>query len=667
MPAQPPERGERAAGQPGFWWGPGLKLLLFGGKGGTGKTTCASAAALEVAPSFPREPFLLVSTDPAHSLADSLAGFPVPANLTLLEFDARESLAAFQAAHGQALREIAWRGTFLDHEDIGRFLDLSLPGLDELMAFLEISAWAETGRYAGIIVDTAPTGHSLNLLRMPALLNQWLAALDGLLAKHRYLRQLFHDSRRRDHLDRFLIELGKRVKQAGILLRDPRRCRFVPVTLAEELSVQETLALLAELKRLQVPVSQIVVNRLYPESPCPICARGRACQRGHLHNLMRKAPEYSFLGVPLYPREVRGPELLTFWQEASPLAPGSRWPGARADPVCPERAPLPCGVEDPGELPGPGLRLFLFAGKGGVGKTTLACATAVRLAQEGRGEVLLFSTDPAHSLAACLGVPLGARPTRVAPGLSALELEARAEFQALKAAYTADLEGFFEALSPQVDLPFDRQAMQGLLDLAPPGLEELMALTKVMQLLALDRYQVFLLDTAPTGHLLRLLELPELVDQWLKVFFEFLLKYRRLLQFPQLSQDLVQLSKNLKKLRSLLVDPGGAALFAVSTLTEMAFQETRDLVAACEGLGLRVPTLLVNLATPPRDCSLCSARAHQEARLKGRFRQAFARQQQTLIYRGDEPRGLARLRELGQALYRPGQAAAWEPLRQATR
>lgn len=661
MPAQPPEGGQRAAGPPGFWWGPGLKLLLFGGKGGTGKTTCASAAALEVARSFPQKPVLLVSTDPAHSLADSLADFPIPANLAVLEFDARESLAAFKAAHGHQLREIAWHGTFLDDEDIGRFLDLSLPGLDELLAFLEISARAETGGYAGIIVDTAPTGHTLNLLRMPVFLNQWLAALDGLLAKHRYLRQLFRGSRRRDHLDLFLEELEERIKKAGTLLQDPRRCRFVPVMLAEELSVQETLGLLDELKRLKVPVSQIVVNRLYPKNPCPACAGGRVRQQWHLHNLMEKAPEYSFWGVPLYPREVRGLELLSFWQEASPLSARSSLPEA-----WPEQAPLPCRVEDPGDLPGSGIRLLLFAGKGGVGKTTLACATAVRLAQEGRGEVLLFSTDPAHSLAACLGVPLGTRPIRVAPGLSAMELDAGAEFQAFKAAYRADLEGFFEFLSPQVDFPFDRQALEGLLDLAPPGVEELMALTKVMQLLALDRYQVFLLDTAPTGHLLRLLELPELVDRWLRVFFEFLLKYRHLLKLPQLSRDLVQLSKNLKKFRGWLIDPNRAALFAVTAPTEMAFQETRDLVTACEGLGLRVPTLLVNLATPPRACPLCSTLERQEAGLKAKFRQAFASQQQTVIYRGDEPRGLARLRELGRIIYRPGRAA-WEPLRQATR
>ena len=83
--------------------------------------------------------------------------------------------------------------------------------------------------------------------------------------------------------------------------------------------------------------------------------------------------------------------------------------------------------------PLPRLTFLIFAGKGGVGKTTLACATAVRLAREFPGkEILLFSTDPAHSLAACLEAPLGPQPVRLGPGLTAMEIDAPGEFAALK-------------------------------------------------------------------------------------------------------------------------------------------------------------------------------------------------------------------------------------------
>jgi len=231
-----------------------LRLLFFGGKGGVGKTTCAAAAALHLARTRPTDTFLLVSTDPAHSLADSLGDFQPPANLTVLEFSAQECLEAFKAKHRNKLREIAARGTFLDDEDIRRFLDLSLPGLDELMALLEISRWAEAGDYATIIVDTAPTGHTLRLLMMPELIRHWLKALDALLAKHRFMKARFSRSNQPDELDRFLLDWSASVQGMEKLLRDRERCRFVPVMLAEEVVLRETLALLRQLREMHMPV-----------------------------------------------------------------------------------------------------------------------------------------------------------------------------------------------------------------------------------------------------------------------------------------------------------------------------------------------------------------------------------------------------------------------------
>jgi arsenite-transporting ATPase len=222
---------------PSFLADPGLRLLLFGGKGGVGKTTCATATALQLARDSPGAAFLLVSTDPAHSVMDSLAGSMPPPNLQVTELDAQAGLAAFKAQHGAKLYAIASRGTFLDPYDISRFLDLSLPGLDELMAWLEIAGWVGAQRYQTIVVDTAPTGHTLRLLAMPALLHNWLGALDALLAKHRYMRQLFSGAADHDEIDALLEGLGGSVKQMEALLRDSKHSRFVPVMLAEEMSL----------------------------------------------------------------------------------------------------------------------------------------------------------------------------------------------------------------------------------------------------------------------------------------------------------------------------------------------------------------------------------------------------------------------------------------------
>ncbi len=267
---------------------------------------------------------------------------------------------------------------------------------------------------------------------------------------------------------------------------------------------------------------------------------------------------------------------------------------------------------------------MIFAGKGGVGKTTLACATAVRLAREFPGkEILLFSTDPAHSLSACLEADLGPRPLRLGPGLSAMEIDAPGEFAALKQLYQHELEKFLHTAFENFDIPFDRRVMERMLDLSPPGLDEIMALVRAMEFLAAGRYDLFILDSAPTGHLLRLLELPELIDQWLKTFFGLLLKYRLAFRFPALAQQLVKISRNLKLLRSLWRDPARAALYAVTILTEMAFQETGDLLAACERLGVPVPVLFLNLATPAGDCPLCTALHRREGLIQEKFQQTF--------------------------------------------
>jgi len=630
------------------------KLLLFGGKGGVGKTTCATANALCRSHAYPQSSFLLVSTDPAHSLADSVGGSSLPANLKMLELDAQACLASFKEKHNEKLREIASRGTFLDDEDISRFLDLSLPGLDELMAFLEISRWVEEGSYDCIVADTAPTGHTLRLLAMPQFIRKWLDALDALLAKHRYMKKLFGGIYHHDELDTFLLELSGSVKQMEALLKDPARCLFVPVMLAEVLSIHETLALVNELERLSVPITDIVVNKLYPQSTCPVCEDQRLRQMRKLGNLPEKLTEYSLWGLPLYPEEVRGFGTLdTFWDGIYPLNQDkSAFPIPHSKILNPQSSII--NVEDPPDLPSPEMTLLLFAGKGGVGKTTLACATALRLACDLAGkEVFLFSTDPAHSLSACLDAQIGPTPTRIIPELTAMEIDSQAEFQTLKDQYAEELEGFLGAISPHLDLAFDREVMERLMDLSPPGLDEVMALTLAMEFLAQGTYDVFILDSAPTGHLIRLLELPELIDQWLKVLFGLFLKYKNIFRLPKVSQRLVQMSKELKYLRTMLHDPNRSGLYAVTILTEMAFQETKDLLETCDRMGVNVPALFVNLATPLSMCPLCSALHQRESRLKDKFHQTFPGIHQTLVYRHGEPHGMGQLGELGEALYRP--------------
>ena len=614
-----------------------------------GKTTCATAVALRMSAFAPDRSLLLVSTDPAHSVRDSLAGHAPPGNLQVLELDAQQCLAEFREQNGIVLREIAAAGTFLDDEDINQFLSLSLPGLDELMALFKISSLVEARQYDCIVVDTAPSGHTLRLLAMPELIRRWLGVLEVLLAKRRYLRRVFSRDTSPDRLDLFVTRWKSSLQQTEMLLRDPARTQFVPVTIAEPLSVHETLALFQELLSRKMPVSDLIVNQLHLECDCPTCSAAGSAEQRQIQRLLAGIEVPCLVwGIGLLAEEVRGLELLSgFWDHARPVA---------QRPVSTARPSLSWepAVLHPAVLPSPRMQFVLFAGKGGVGKTTLSCVTAVQMARDfPEKRVLLFSADPAHSLSACLQTEIGPRPALLLPGLTAMEINARAEFEKLKTCYADDLERFLESVSRGFDLTFDRVVLERIMDLAPPGLDEVMALTRILEFLARDSYDLFVLDCASTGHLIRLLELPDLINEWLKAFFNLFLKYERILRLPGFTEELVGISRNLKKLRKLLQNPATSALYAVSIPTQMALEETKDLVAACDRMGIAVPFLFLNLLTPPCDCRLCSSLRRRELSVVDGFRQVFPEKQQTLVYRQPEIAGLEQLERLGRCLYQP--------------
>jgi arsenite-transporting ATPase len=393
----------------------------------------------------------------------------------------------------------------------------------------------------------------------------------------------------------------------------------------------------------------LVVNRLHVESACRACSAAASVEQSQIQQILAgiESP-CSAWGVELFAEEVRGPEPLSgFWDHARPLAPrpaSAASPGMSSQPaVLHSAAPL-----------SPEVRFVLFAGKGGVGKTTLACATALRLTSDFPGKrVLLFSAGPAHSLSACLQTEIGPRPVAILPGLSAVEIDATAEFEKLKTCYAQDLQRFLESPSSGLDLVFDSVVLERMMDIAPPGLDEVMALTRILEFVARDRYDLFVLDCASTGHLIRLLELPDLINEWLKAFFNLFLKYQCVLRLPGFTERLVEISRSLKTLRELLQNPAASLLYAVSIPTLMALEETKDLVAACHRMGIAVPLVLLNLMTPPYDCPLCSSLRRRERLVAHDFRQAFPEKHQTLVYRQPEIAGLEQLKKLGWRLYRP--------------
>jgi arsenite-transporting ATPase len=295
------------------------RYLFFGGKGGVGKTTAASATALYLLSKLKsNESILLFSTDPAHSLSDSLdvkIGNRLVevkqlrgARLFAYEMDASLALERFRAEHGKVLAEIAERGTLLDEDDIKQLLNLSLPGLDEVMSLFELSELEREGKYTHIVVDTAPSGHTSRLLRLPEVFDRMVKALDLMGDKHRYI--VAHFARRRpvaDEVDVFLRDLTQRIESVRNVLHDEEQTRFSLVTIPEAMSIRETERYLELLHEENVPVRDLIVNRVEQEhDDCEYCRARVQSQRPWLKQIKTSFRELKHHQVPLMPDEVRG-------------------------------------------------------------------------------------------------------------------------------------------------------------------------------------------------------------------------------------------------------------------------------------------------------------------------------------------------------------------------
>jgi len=603
------------------------RFVFYGGKGGVGKTTCAAARAAADARGGAR--VLAVSTDPAHSLGDALGvrltSTPrlIRPRLHAVELDAPRAFARWLTDHRQALGDIVEHGTWLDRDDVEALLGLSIPGIDELMGLLEIGRLSSArpdarlkGRaaYDLIVIDTAPTGHTLRLLAAPDTVAAVAGVFEAMQREHRLIREQLARVGRPEAADRLIDVLAEQARETGALLRDPARSSFHWILLPESLSLAESEDALAALDRADIAVAEVIVNRVTPDGPaCPICDRRRAAERQVLGEIPR------YLGrkrpiriVPAALREPRGMAALArigkelradlahlkmrprYSSRGS--AYSSRGPGTSPETIDAFR----------------GGRLLLFGGKGGVGKTTCAAAAALALAgADPARRVLLLSTDPAHSLGDVFGVAVGDRP-RAMPGAPANLRVRELDAPAALAARRGDLEAALNEIIAAFGAEGRASAgASGLMDLAPPGIDELLGVLGVVE--AEKNYDLIILDTAPTGHALRLLEMPDAAREWVQMLMRVLLKYRALVRPGQLAAELLELSRSIHRLQTLLHDRHAARFIVVTRAAEMPRLETERLIARVRRLKLAAPAVVINAATlAPRSCPRCRATASAE-------------------------------------------------------
>ncbi len=597
---------------------------FFGGKGGVGKTTCAAATAVRSARDGRR--VLIVSTDPAHSLADALAErlgpdarrvqrAPGPGELYAAELDADRALGRWLRSHDAAFHAIAARGTYLDDEDIDRLLSLSFPGVDELVGLIELRRLAEVRPYAEVVVDTAPTGHTLRLLDMPQTLARLAHVLDDMHEKHRFLSSL-GGAWRPDYADAVIDEIAREAASLHALLTHHAASSFTWVTLPEELSFMESEDAARELTELGVTIDTVVINRVWPvpDRPCRPCIERVGAEATWRLRIARSDAFAAkrIVEVPAQVLEPRGPhallELALEVQKAEPPAkppwkPGDAAPRSRHVPRSGDRLQLP--------IP-PDAELLLFGGKGGVGKTSTAAAAALALAEERpRSRILILSTDPAHSLGDAFAARLSdeERPVRGGPpNLIARELDAAKAWAVQRDRYRRAIDDVFSSIfRGNMDATFDRTVLEDLLDLAPPGIDELLALITLIEALTPPaRYDLVVVDTAPTGHTLRLLELPRKALEWVHALMTTVLKYREMVGLGELATDLTTLARSLRALIALLTDPRRAAFVAVTRPAALPRLETERLARKLKELRVPLAAVLVNAVTQP-GCARCNA------------------------------------------------------------
>jgi arsenite-transporting ATPase len=294
------------------------------------------------------------------------------------------------------------------------------------------------------------------------------------------------------------------------------------------------------------------------------------------------------------------------------------------------------------------VRILLFTGKGGVGKTTIAAATAARLARDGR-KTLVVSTDAAHSLADALGTPLTADPSEVDSNLFASHVDSRVlvdrSWPQLRDRMRAVLSG----------LGIDELDAEELTVL--PGVDELLALGEVARLAATGTWDVVIVDCGPTAETLRLLALPEALAGYLDRLFGKRSLRGALAGANGAAESLAQLGAHLTELRQVLTDPDVTSVRLVLTPERVVVAETRRTLSALALRGIQVDELIANRLAPrarrwggPAGAWLRTRRGEQDEVL-AELDSSVTAPVHVLEHRANEPVGAGALLALADELY----------------
>ena len=263
----------------------------------------------------------------------------------------------------------------------------------------------------------------------------------------------------------------------------------------------------------------------------------------------------------------------------------------------------------------PALKIVLFGGKGGVGKTTSASATALYLAR--RYKTLLISTDPAHSLSDSFERSIGGRITEVqdVKRLSVLEIDADKAFAKFRLEHEPEIRKLFDTSTG-----LDEEDIESFMSMPIPGVDEVMGFKAIVDIIDEAKFEKYVVDTAPTGHALRLITSPRLFDDWIKVMARLRWKYRYMVtRFageyrPDEADDfLFAMKKTVKKVQKLLQDKTQSEFIAVTIPEAMAIEETKRFLMQLKKLNVAVKQLVVNNVMESEGCDFCRQKKRSQS------------------------------------------------------
>ncbi|MFB6143161.1 MAG: ArsA family ATPase [Halorientalis sp.] len=303
------------------------EFVLYGGKGGVGKTTLATASGVRSAREG--DDTLVVSTDPAHSLADSLGTdvgtdpTPVRDSLWAVEVDPQAGVSRYQELFETLESVLDDAGVEMEGNDGdaagggGLFTSGVVPGSDELAALEGLATYLDTDEFDRVVFDTAPTGHTLRLLDLPEVMER---GMETAVSLHEQVQRKVNASKtlrlgplaqRNTDDPTALLEMRDRMEQVGEVLRDPERTTFRVVTIPETMAVNETERLVAQLREFDVPVGALVVNKVIEDpGDCERCRAKQAVQEDCIADLEAALPDLDVWRVPDQPGQVTGLDAL---------------------------------------------------------------------------------------------------------------------------------------------------------------------------------------------------------------------------------------------------------------------------------------------------------------------------------------------------------------------